>query len=341
MTPIVLFGGSSDERHVSVASAQSVLRTLDDASVLAWFWAPEGAIHDVSAADLFAHQRPFENDYIPSRPAIFPTLEQALDTMPVEDPVFFLAVHGTGAEDGVLQRMLEKRGLPFTGSGSEASAKAFDKDVAKATVRGRVRLAESRIATTSGDLSVAVDDLLSRHDRVVLKPQAGGSSRGVFFLGRDEDRQSVVAEVAKARIPYIVEQFIHGREVACGVVDQGEGPFALPVIEVEVDPGHAFDYAGKYLGKGTREICPANIPDDLARAAQETALAAHVALGCEGYSRSDIMLADGGAWFLETNTLPGLTVSSLLPQELRAQGIGFRDFLLQQLELAGRRAVSS
>jgi D-alanine-D-alanine ligase len=340
VTTIVLFGGLSDERHVSVASAQSIIRSLGGAA-LAWFWAPDGRIYDVAAADLLAHQRPFEADFLPSRPAIFPTLEQALDTLPVEDPVFLLALHGTGSEDGALQEKLERRDIPFTGSGSEASASAFDKERAKQIVAGKVRLAESRVARTPAEVRATIDEMLMRHERIVLKPRAGGSSRGLFFLGRHDDREKVAAEIIGAKIPYIIEQFIAGREVAVGVLDHGDGPFALPPIEVEVDPGRAFDYAGKYLGSGTREVCPANISAEAARAAQETALAAHVALGCSGYSRSDILLDAEGAWFLETNTLPGLTSSSLLPQELHAHGIEFRDFLERQLELARLRAVSS
>src|SRR5882724_11901474 len=113
MTTIVLFGGLSDERHVSVASAQNIVRTLGNP--LAWFQAPEGAVHDVSPADLLAHQRPFELDYIPSRPAIFPDIEMALDTLPVDDPIFLLALHGGAGEDGTLQRMLEQRRITFTG----------------------------------------------------------------------------------------------------------------------------------------------------------------------------------------------------------------------------------
>jgi D-alanine-D-alanine ligase len=109
------------------------------------------------------------------------------------------------------------------------------------------------------------------------------------------------------------------------------------VIEIEVDTDRTFDYAGKYLGAGTREICPADIPDQMARAAQATALAAHEALGCEGYSRSDLIASGDGIYFLETNTLPGLTTSSLVPQELAVLGISFREFLEQQLELASRR----
>jgi D-alanine-D-alanine ligase len=335
MNTIVLFGGRSDERHVSVASAQNILRALD--RVLAWFWAPNGAVHDVAVTDVLGHQRPFEADFVPTRPAIFPTLEQALDTLPVEDPVFLLALHGGEGEDGTVQRMLETRGIPFTGSGSEASAAAFDKDRAKRLVEGRVRIAESRVARDASAVRATIDDMLSRHERIVLKPLAAGSSRGLFFLGRDASRDAVTAEVMQLGIPYIVEQFIRGRELTVGVLDQGDGPFPLPVIEIEIDPDRTFDYMGKYLGAGTREICPANIPEDMAREAQATALAAHLALECEGYSRSDLVAAEDGMYFLEVNTLPGLTTSSLVPQELAVTGIGFREFLERQVELAAER----
>ncbi|HEX8170718.1 MAG TPA: ATP-grasp domain-containing protein [Thermoanaerobaculia bacterium] len=331
MTVIVLFGGPSDERHVSVASAQNIVRTLE--RPLAWFWTPEGAVHDVSAVDLLAHQRPFEVDFEPARPAIFPTLEQALDTMPVDDPIFLLALHGGPGEDGTVQAMLERRGIPFTGSGSTASAAAFDKERGKQLVAGRVRTAESRVVREPAQLRDAVEELLARHERLVLKPLAGGSSRGLYFVGRGD-------EIPEVKIPYIVEQFIRGRELTCGVIDHGDGPFALPVIEIEVDPNRAFDYAGKYLGAGTREICPARIPESMTADAQQTALRAHEALGCEGYSRTDMMAGDDGVYFLETNTLPGLTTSSLVPQELREAGIEFRDFLDKQLELARSRKMA-
>jgi D-alanine-D-alanine ligase len=334
---IILFGGTSDERHVSVASAQNIVRTLGNA--LCWFWAPDGRVHDVSSTELLAHQRPFELDFVPSRPAIWPDVEQALDTMPVDDPVFLLALHGGQGEDGTVQRMLESRGIPFTGSGAEASAAAFDKGRAKELVAGKVHIAASRIARNADEVAEAARDLLDRHERIVLKPLAAGSSRGLFFLDRNADLDSYVEKVRALRIPYIVEQYINGRELTVGVIDNGDGPVALPVIEIEVDAGFSFDYEGKYLGKGTREICPANIPPAMAAAAQATALAAHVALGCEGYSRTDIMAAnEEEMYFLELNTLPGMTISSLVPQELRTADIPFRDFLEKQLDLAIARA---
>ena len=330
MTTIVLFGGPSDERHVSVASAQNIVRALGNP--LAWFWAPDGPVHDVAVDDLLAHQRPFEVDFHPRRPAIWPNIEQALDTLPVEDPVFLLALHGTTGEDGTLQKMLEDRGIAFTGSGSEASAAAFDKGRTKHMLKDRVRNAESRILHDPKMLQSAVREMLKKYDRVVAKPLAGGSSRGLFFVDRGQDLTENVD------IPYIVEQCISGRELTVGVIDRDDGPFALPVLEVEVDAGHSFDYAGKYLGKGTREICPAKISDRMRNAAQDVALAAHTTLGCEGYSRTDVVAAsDDHIYFLEINTLPGLTTSSLLPKELQAAGIVFRDFLETQIALAHRR----
>src|SRR5438067_7417932 len=288
MTTIVLFGGPSDERHVSVASAQAMVRALG--APLAWFWAPDGPVHDVAIDDLLAHQRAFEVDFQPRRPAIWPNLEQALDTLPVEDPVFLLALHGGAGEDGTVQRMMEQRGIAFTGSGSQASAAAFNKTRAKEMLRNRLRMAESRIIR--GEETIR--QLLDTYDRIVLKPIAGGSSRGLFFAKRG-DKLDLPKDV-----PYLAEQYISGRELTVGVIDQGEGPFALPPIEIQVDAGRSFDYAGKYLDAGTREICPAKISDAMREAAENLALAAHTVLGCEGYSRTDMIAAgDDHIYFLE------------------------------------------
>ena len=327
MTTIVLFGGPSDERHVSVASAQTIARALSEP--LAWFWAPDGPIHDVALDDLLSHQRPFEADFEPKRPAIWPNLEQALDTLPVEDPVFLLALHGGAGEDGTVQRMMEQRGIAFTGSGSAASAAAFNKTRAKEMLRNRVRMAESRIVRGEETMR----EMLELYDRIVLKPIAGGSSRGLFFVKKGE-RVDIPRDV-----PYLAEQFITGRELTVGIIDQGDGPFALPPLEIEIDPGLSFDYDSKYLGKGSREICPAKISDGMREGAEDLALAAHTTLGCEGYSRTDMIAADDDhIYFLELNTLPGLTGSSLVPKELAAAGINFRDFLERQIELARERA---
>src|SRR5437016_13766196 len=177
---IVLFGGPSDERHVSVASAQNIVRALG--APLAWFWAPDGPVRYVAIDDLLPNQRPFEIDFQPKRPAIWPNIEQALDTLPVDDPVFLLALHGSVGEDGTLQRMMEQRGIAFTGSGSVASAAAFNKSRAKDMLRNRLPMAESQIVRGED----TIRDMLERYDRIVLKPIGGGSSRGLFFASRGQ-----------------------------------------------------------------------------------------------------------------------------------------------------------
>ncbi len=210
-------------------------------------------------------------------------------------------------------------------------------------MKDRVKIPESRIVGESDEetLRSTVKEMLERHARIVLKPLAAGSSRGLFFLNRGDGIDDVVRQIVKLRLPYIIEQFIRGRELTVGVTDTEKGPVALPVIEIEVDAGHTFDYEGKYLGKGTREICPANLPPEMARAAQHAARQSHVALGCEGYSRTDLMAAEDGMYFLELNTLPGLTTSSLVPQELKVEGIEFREFLEKQVEKARSRATAT
>src|SRR5205085_3253046 len=167
----------------------------------------------------------------------FPDLEQALDTLPVEDPVIFLALHGAAGEDGTVQEMLERRGIPFTGSGSATSAAALDKERAKEIVGRRAKTAEGRIARHAGEIDRIVREMLARHERIVLKPLSGGSSRGLFFLDRDGDIDDVVEKVTAVGVPYVIEQFLAGRELTDAVVDAGDGPFALPVLEVGGDAG--------------------------------------------------------------------------------------------------------
>ena len=122
-----------------------------------------------------------------------------------------------------------------------------------------------------------------------------------------------------------------------GVVQSAIGLRALPPSEVRLDPGRAFDYEGKYLARGTTEITPAEVPPEVTRATQELAQVAHRALGCEGYSRTDVILGTSGPVFLEINTLPGLTRASFLPQQLAAEGTSVVDFLRGQLDLARER----
>jgi len=335
---IVLFGGASSERRVSVASAQHIASLLPGARC--WFESASGPVYSVGEAALAAFERPFETDFTPAGAPKFESVQAALDAARSDRPVFLLAYHGTFGEDGEVQKLLEARGLAFTGSGSDASAKAFNKSWAKrlAAEHG-VHCAEA-VELPQGDasgVSAALTGLLARAGRAVAKPVAGGSSVGLYHLQRAEDVARAAPLIAQSSEPYLAEAFIEGTEVTVGVVDTSRGPRALPVTEVRIDPGRAFDYEGKYLGKGTLEITPAELPAATLAAAQALALTVHTALGCYGYSRTDVICAAKGPVFLEINTLPGMTRRSFIPQQLAAEGTTVREFLEGQIALARAR----
>ncbi len=333
MNVIILFGGQSGERRVAVASAKNFASIVSDAAL--WFIAPDGVVWPVTRPELFDFDRPFERDFVP-RGTPLGALEAALDE--AAGAVMLLSLHGGSGEDGSLQRMLEARGLAFTGSGSEASAKAFDKVAAKNIVRTKgVKVADSVVVPQRSPEAAraALGDLFAKHGRIVVKPVADGSSVGLHHVKTQEDIPRVLAAItAQAEIAFLAEGFLKGREMTCGVVEMAGEVRSLPPSEVLIDEGRAFDFEGKYLGKGTREITPADAPPEVLRAVQEVALTAHQSLGCRGYSRTDVIITERGAHFLEINTLPGMTQASFLPQQLAAAGIDVKDFVFEQLRIA-------
>jgi len=331
----ILFGGTSSERRVAVASGQNVASFLPEAR--AWFIAPTGAVFGVSREDLARFERPFERDFVPKGEAAFPDLVAAVESAP--DRVYFLALHGGEGEDGTVQRLLESRKIAFTGPGADASARAFDKEIAKqiASAAG-VRIAQSvHLSPDPRVMRETLRDMIAMHRRIVAKPVAGGSSVGLYHLGSEAEVEKTAQEIEASGEAYLAEQFVAGTELTVGVVDGPDGPRALPPSEVRLEAGRAFEFEGKYLGKGTREITPAEVPRDVTGAAQQLALDAHRALGCEGYSRTDIIVSDQGPVFLELNTLPGLTRASFIPQQLAAEGTPMPAFLEGQIELGRRR----
>lgn len=323
-----------------MASAQNLSRLLPSAT--AWFLAPDGSVFEVARAALGAHERPFELDFQPRGPAAWPQLGAALDAAGAQ-AVFFLALHGGEGENGELQREFERRALAFTGSGAVASALAFDKARAKETVsRHGLRVARGQIlAGTAEHVRVALSDGLRQYGRVVVKPLADGSSFGLHHVAQESQIDAVASEVAATGRPYLAEEFLAGVELTVGVIEEGGEVLSLPPSEIRVEPGGAFDFAGKYLGRGTRELTPAEVPSEVALAARQAAVTAHRALGCHGYSRTDMIADARGVCYLETNTLPGLTRMSFIPQQLAADGRAIEAFVQAQIDLAlARRAAA-
>jgi D-alanine-D-alanine ligase len=181
-------------------------------------------------------------------------------------------------------------------------------------------------------------ELLDRHPRLVLKPVADGSSMGLQFLNDRGEIEPALHRLKDEDQPYLAEAFVGGTELTVGVIDHEEGLRALPCSEIRVPPGESFGYSAKYLGRGAREITPAEVAPEVAAEAQELGLRAHRALGCFGYSRTDLITTEDGPVYLETNTLPGLTRASFIPQQLEAAAIPMQRFLARQLALARRRA---
>jgi D-alanine-D-alanine ligase len=340
---ILLFGGTSSERLVSVASAQHLAGAFEagDPAPTCWFWSPEGALVEAHLSELLAMEQPFETEFRTEGERRWPDLPAALEASDARDRVFLLALHGGTGEDGTVQRWLEDGGLAFTGTGSVASANAFDKALAQEIVWSHgLRVPESCVVD-GRDLFRAgevLEMLLDRHGKAVLKPVADGSGLGLCIVRDESDLEKALDALRSSpTVGHLVEAFVDGVELTVGVVDGPEGPQALPCSEVRMAPGRAFDYAAKYLGRGSTEITPAEVDAKVAHDAQEAALVAHRVLGCEGYSRTDLIVDATGAVFLETNTLPGLTRESFVPQQLEAAGIPLRRFIAEQVAFARRR----
>jgi D-alanine-D-alanine ligase len=326
MRTTILFGGSNRERLVSVASAQALHQALPEADL--WWWDVDDNVHVVQSRQLLEHARPFEDEFRPGTRGI--PLAQALDQARAEDRVLVLGLHGGCAENGELQVMCEARGVPFTGSGSASSHLAFDKIAAK-------RFAALGGVTPPANVALdRIDEAFAEYGRLIAKPARDGSSYGLIFVNAKQDL--VAVRNAAKHEEYVIEPYIAGVEATCGVLEHSDGSIvALPPVEIIPGEGN-FDYAAKYLLNSTQEICPGRFSSEVTAALKEQAMLAHRAMSCTGYSRSDFIVSDKGLVYLETNTLPGLTKSSLYPKALKAEGIEFVDFLRGLIELAARAA---
>jgi D-alanine-D-alanine ligase len=323
----ILFGGTNKERLVSVATAQALHSALPEADL--WFWEVDDTVHEVRSEALLGHSRPFEQPFTPV-PACLGAIGRALDIAKADDRLLVLGLHGSTAEDGELQAMCEMRGIPFTGSGSASSHLAFDKIAAK-------RFAE--IAGVKAPRGVSLDcaeEALVEYGKLIAKPARDGSSYGLIFVNAKQDLVAV-RNAAKTE-EYLIEPFIAGVEATCGVLEQLDGSLtSLPPVEIIPAEGE-FDYRAKYLAKATQEICPGRFSAEISAELMDSAVKAHQAMSCSGYSRSDFIVTETGPVYLETNTLPGLTKASLYPKALKARGIEFADFLHGQIALAAKRA---
>jgi D-alanine-D-alanine ligase len=246
----------------------------------------------------------------------------------------FILLHGLYGEDGTMQGFLELLGVPYQGSGVLGSAIAMDKQLAKElyALHG-LPVAESRIIT--GEENVDGKELVRQFGLpVVVKPVHEGSSLGLTLAGSEEELLAGISRALRHDTHVMVEKYIKGRELTVGVLGNDKLE-ALPVIEIVPGKGFSFfDYDAKYQPGATEEICPARISEEITTLAQQHAVAAHKALRLRGYSRTDMILADESTlYLLETNTIPGMTATSLMPQAAAVHGLPFPLFLERLVEL--------
>ena len=229
----------------------------------------------------------------------------------------FLALHGSIGENGQLQATLDTHAISYTGSGYAGSLLAMDKDLSKRLFRD-AGVPTPPWVCVDGERAEQTAPADAVGFPAVVKPCECGSSVGVSMVSNAEELAKALAEAAKWDRRVLVEKRIYGRELTVGVLDRK----ALPVVEILPAEGF-YDYKNKYQGT-TREECPAEIPDEIARAVSEYALRAFDALRLSGYARFDFMLDEAGeAWCLEANSLPGMTPTSLLPLAASAAGIEY------------------
>ena len=310
---LVLAGGLSHEREVSLRSGRRVLDALRTAGA-------DADLRDADAGLLAALQ---DRRYA----------------------AVLVALHGGPGEDGSLREVLELAGVPYVGSTPSACRLAWDKPTAKA-LAGRAGISTPHAAVlphaTFRELgAAAVIDHVVGHLGLPLmvKPARGGSAMGATAVRAAEHLPSAMVTCFSYGEAALVEQFVAGTEVAVTVVDTGDGPRALPPVEVQPLSG-VYDYAARYTAGATEFFAPARLDDGCAAEVARVALAVHEALGLRDLSRVDLVVdAEGAVQLLEVNTAPGMTETSLLPMAVDAAGLSFGRLLQELLEQAARRSA--
>lgn len=250
----------------------------------------------------------------------------------------FIGLHGSPGEDGLIQAMLDQMNCPYQGSGAAGSFLALNKAATKQLLRLRGLPTPDWILLTA---KPAADWQPDFSHPLFIKSNTGGSSLGMERVAAKPDLPSALERLFARGGEYLVESAVPGLELTCGVLGiLGGGEEALPPVLIRPTTKDSvfFDYASKYTKGGAEELCPAPLPQEICGEAQRMALATHCALGLSGYSRTDFIVQEHGELtILEVNTLPGMTATSLLPQEAAALGISFEQLIERLIALGLER----
>jgi D-alanine-D-alanine ligase len=291
----VLMGGPGSEREVSLATGRGVAKALRSL--------------DADVVEIDVRDENFQ--------------------LPKDVDLAFITIHGTFGEDGEIQKILERRGIAYTGEGVTASEIAFDK------IRTKEKFRERGVTTPPWEVIHAAQRPTIPLPIVVKTPRQG-STVGVVIVKNENELDSAIKEASKYDRELLIEKFVSGRELTIGIL----GDQALPILEI-IPKGGFYDFNNKYpflnpqAGGGAEHVCPANIDAVKTKEIQQLALRAFQAAGLQVYARVDVILSDGGeAFVLEINTIPGMTEASLLPEAAAAAGIRYPDLCAQIIALS-------
>lgn len=340
MRIVVLAGGLSTERDVSISSGLLVASALREKGhevvLLDVFTGYEQNICDIDA--LFKQNYSFADkanvgetvsDLSEVRENRLNKSDRFIGTNVIEicseADITFLALHGGEGENGQLQATLDLLGIKYTGTGYLGSALAMNKGLTKSV------FVQNKINTPAGEIFKSVEDAKSWSIfPCVVKPCSGGSSVGIAKAENEEEYILAVKDAFRYENEIVVEQFVKGREFSVGIL----GGKALPPIEIIPESGF-YDYAAKYQSGATDEICPADIDEQTDKKLRESAVAAYNSLHLDSYARVDFLVDENGEPFcLEANTLPGMTPTSLLPQEAAVEGLNYADLCEKIIEIS-------
>lgn len=321
-TIAVLMGGPSSERDISMKSGQFVVASLDKEK------------YNILPVEI----RKDGNWILPSGVLDQDFAIQSLRSEYHVD-VVFLALHGKFGEDGTVQKLLDDAKISYTGSGAQASALAMDKEKANAAFLKAQLSVPKGIVVSQDDIQQSQIVITSVEHSIgfpcVVKPARGGSSYGVSLVDRPEQLAGACSKAFTEDSRILIQEKIEGDEVTCAVFDDGEdGPRALLSVQIVPATSSFFDLEAKYSDGGAEEVSPPRLSAEIVHAIEEAAMKAHTVLGCAGLTRTDMIVSRGVPFVLETNTIPGMTATSLIPRCLASAGMTFPELLDAMIDAA-------
>lgn len=341
MNIVVLAGGDSTERDVSLVSGKNVYNALKSRGHNVVLLDVYLGVENVDVENVFEDKRDWsegiskigeENPDINAVRALKGNEKdffgKNVKEICMKADIVFMALHGAKGEDGKIQAALDLCKVKYTGTDYLSSAVCMDKSITKDfLVMNGVPTPEAYSIYSESEIEEGFKTI---GFPMVVKAPNGGSSVGVFIVDNKEEAEDAVRKCFKLDNHVLLEQFVKGRELTCGILDNK----ALPLVEIEPLEGF-YDYKNKYQEGSTKETCPANLPDDITKKIQRTAEKAFKALHLKVYARIDFILDESGQEYcLEANTIPGMTPMSLLPQEANAAGMDYASLCEKIIEIS-------